>query len=240
LFRGTGRGFEKAPLQKHKRWQQLGRDNEDYEQLDDLKIIELILFNGLTRLFLKLDFGGADNRMPDRIKAFMADVFYTFILFFPVIVITVLTSRIIQQLLSGQISELGIKFLNLLILVPLYGLCVVAFNKDFYSGQSVVNRLWGYKVVDIKTGNSPGQFRCMLRNLTVPIFPFELPFVLFNSERRLGDFIAGTKLIKVEKTDPESILNEIRNTDFGQDSKLALTIPTLLFITWIILSWTTN
>ena len=116
----------------------------------------------------------------------------------------------------------------------------MTFNKDFYSGQSVVNRLWGYKVVDIKTGNSPGQFKCMLRNLTALIFPFELPFVLLNPERRLGDLIAGTKLIKVDKSDPESILDEIRNTDLEQKAKLALSIPTLLFITWTILSWTTN
>jgi hypothetical protein len=80
----------------------------------------------------------------------------------------------------------------------------------------------------------------MLRNLTAPIFPFELPFVLLNPERRIGDFIAGTKLIKVDKSDPESILNEMKNTDFGQNSKLALTVPTFLFITWTILSWTSN
>ena len=196
------------------------------------------MFNGLTRSILKFDFGGADNKAPDRLKAFMADGLYTFMIFFPFIVITVLATRTIQQF--GQISDLGIKSLNLLILVPLYGLCIMAFNKDFYRGQSVVNRLWGYKVVDIKTGNSPGQFKCMLRNLTAPIFPFELPFVLLNPERRLGDFIAGTKLIKVEKSDPESILNEIRSTDLGHRSKLALTIPTILFITWTILSWTTN
>jgi uncharacterized RDD family membrane protein YckC len=203
-------------------------------------MIKFLLFNGLTRWFLKLDFGGADNKAPDRIKAFMADVFYTFMIFFPLIVITVIATRTIQALLFGQISDVGIKALNFLILVPLYGLCIAALNKDFYGGQSVVNRLWGYKVVDNKTGNSPGQFKCMLRNLTAPFFPFELPFVLLNPERRLGDFIAGTKLIKVDKSDPESILNEIKNTDLGQNSKLALTIPTLLFLTWTILSWTSN
>ena len=201
-------------------------------------MLKFILFNGLTRFFLKFDFGGADNKAPDRIKAFMADGLYTFMIFFPFIAVAVLATRTIQQF--GLISDLGIKSLNLLILVPLYGLCIMTFNKDFYSGQSVVNRLWGYKVVDIKTGNFPGQFKCMLRNLTAPIFPFELPFVLLNPERRLGDFIAGTKLIKVEKSDPESILNEIGNTDLGHRSKLALTIPTILFITWTILSWTTN
>jgi uncharacterized RDD family membrane protein YckC len=203
-----------------------------------MKMIKFILFNGLTRTVLKFDFGGADNKAPDRIKAFMVDGLYTFMIFFPFILIAVFATRTIQILLVGQINEIGIKVLNLLVLVPLYGLCIMAFNKDFYSGQSIVNRLWGYKVVDMNTGNPPGQFKCMLRNLTAPIFPFELPFVLLNQERRLGDFIAGTKLVRVDKADPESILSEIANTDLGQKSKLALTIPTLLFITWTVWTWT--
>jgi uncharacterized membrane protein (DUF373 family) len=96
-------------------------------------MIKFILVNGLTRWFLKFDFGGADNKAPDRIKAFMADGFYTFMVFFPLIVVTIITTRTIQQLLFGQISEVGIKVLNFLILVPLYGLCIAALNKDFYS-----------------------------------------------------------------------------------------------------------
>ena len=203
-----------------------------------MKFIRFILFNGLTRTILRFDFGGKENMTPDRVKAFMVEGLYIFIVFFPFIMLTAFAGGAARQMLDGQVSETGARLYNIIMLLPLYGFCIMALNKDFYNGQSIVNRHWGYKVIDIKTGEAPDRLKCLLRNLTAPILPFELPFVLLNQERRLGDFIAGTKLIRVEKTDPELILNEIEKTDFGQKTKLVLTIPTLIFILWII--WITS
>ena len=120
-------------------------------------------------------------------------------------------------------------------MLPLYGLLISVFSKDFFNGQSIVNRHWGYQVIDIKTGTPPNPFKSMLRNLTAPLIPFELLFALINPERRLGDLVAGTKLIKVDRTNPELILQEIESKGMGQSSKLALIIPTLLFIIWTIM-----
>ena len=200
-----------------------------------MRFLKFIFFNGLSRSILRFDFGGADNKAPDRVKALLVEGLYNFIVFVPIIILTVFFVKTSQQLLAGQLGETGIKFLNLIIMIPLYGLCVTVFSKDFFNGQSIVNRLWGYQVIDIKTGTPPSPFKSMLRNLTAPLIPFELPFALINPERRLGDFIAGTKLIKVDKTDPELILKEIESKGLGQSSKLALSIPTLLFIIWTIM-----
>jgi uncharacterized RDD family membrane protein YckC len=200
-----------------------------------MRILKFIFFNGLSRTILRFDFGGTDNKAPDRVKAFLVEGLYNFIAFVPFIILTLFVVKISQQLLVGQLGEIGIRFLNLLILFPLYGLLISIFSKDFFSGQSIVNRLWGYQVIDIYTGTPPTPFKSMLRNLTAPLIPFELLLTIINPERRLGDFIAGTKLIKVDKTDPELILKEIESKGLGQSSKMALTIPTLLFIIWTIM-----
>jgi uncharacterized RDD family membrane protein YckC len=200
-----------------------------------MRFLKLVFFNGLSKAILKFDFGGTDNKAPDRVKAFLVEGLYNFISFIPFIILAVFLVKISQQLLAGQLGEMGVQLLNLIIFFPLYGLVITIFSKDFFNGQSIVNRLWGYQVIDIKTGTPPTPFKCMLRNLTLPLIPFELLFTLVNPERRIGDLIAGTKLVKVDKTDPEFILKEIESKGFGQSSKLALTIPTLLFIIWTLM-----
>ncbi|MBY0435674.1 MAG: RDD family protein [Cyclobacteriaceae bacterium] len=199
-----------------------------------MNLVKLILFNRFARAVLNFNFSGIEeNEAPDRVKAFLIDLLYTIAVFIPLILGAALFAKMIQSF-GGLSAETGNNLQNALMAVPFYGLYMMLLHKDFYNGQSIVNRLWGYQVVDIKTGSPPDPFKCMLRNLTIIIFPVELLLVLVNQERRLGDFIAGTKLIKVEKRDPESILAEIPNTDFGQRAKLALALSSLLFIVWTI------
>ena len=68
------------------------------------------------------------------------------------------------------------------------------FNKDCYLGQSVGKRLLRFRVVDVKTGRPANPLRCLVRNLTILIWPVEVVMAIINVERRFGDFIAGTKL----------------------------------------------
>lgn len=68
------------------------------------------------------------------------------------------------------------------------------FNKDIFSGRSVAKRILKLQLVDVKTGMPANPLKCFLRNLTLIIWPVEAIFALVNNERRIGDFIAGTKL----------------------------------------------
>lgn len=68
------------------------------------------------------------------------------------------------------------------------------FNKDIYLGRSPAKRILKFQVVDNKTNRPANPLRCLLRNITVVLWPIEVIAGLINNERRLGDFIAGTRL----------------------------------------------
>ncbi|RAV97794.1 RDD family protein [Pseudochryseolinea flava] len=83
---------------------------------------------------------------------------------------------------------LGNYYLNLFAF-PLY------FNKDIYLGRSLGKRILKLQLIDIKTGQPANALRCFVRNLTIILWPIEGILALANNERRIGDFIAGTKLV---------------------------------------------
>ena len=86
-------------------------------------------------------------------------------------------------------------------------ICLSAFssylNKDFLRGQSPAKRILKLQVIDNKTGLIASPLQCLTRNLILPIWVVEIPFILFNPQRRLGDFIANTR-IEVENKELES------------------------------------
>lgn len=68
------------------------------------------------------------------------------------------------------------------------------FNKDALLGRSVGKRILKLQVVNIESGEPAGPLKCLLRNITMPFWPIEIIAALINNERRIGDYIAGTKL----------------------------------------------
>lgn len=84
------------------------------------------------------------------------------------------------------------------------------FNKDIYLGRSIAKRMLKLQIVDIKTNQPANPLKCFVRNLTIILWPIEVIAALINNERRIGDFIAGTKLMPYDseqhKTEPNWIL----------------------------------
>jgi hypothetical protein len=70
----------------------------------------------------------------------------------------------------------------------------IYFNKDIYRGRSLGKIRSGLQIVDIKSGRAADPLKCLIRNLFIFIWPIELIIVLVSPQRRLGDFVAGTKL----------------------------------------------
>ena len=68
------------------------------------------------------------------------------------------------------------------------------FNKDMIQGKSIAKRALKQEVVDIKTGEVASSLKCLIRNITIALWPIEVIAVLINPPRRIGDFIAGTKV----------------------------------------------
>ena len=82
-------------------------------------------------------------------------------------------------------------------LFPIMGILIsltfsVYINKDVINGQSPAKRSAKHQVIDVNTGKSASPLKCLLRNFILPIWIIEIPFILINPQRRLGDYIAGT------------------------------------------------
>lgn len=87
----------------------------------------------------------------------------------------------------------------------------VILMKDIFAGQSIFKKLFGLKIVSIKTGYPIKSIVAILRNFAaLPIFPIEIiMYILFR--RRIGDLIFSTEVIETERMEIKSILNELRN-----------------------------
>lgn len=78
--------------------------------------------------------------------------------------------------------------------IALIGLAIY-FCKDCIQGRSIGKRIFNLQVVENSTGKVASPIRCFVRNLFCMIWPIELIITSSSPERRLGDMVAGTKVI---------------------------------------------
>ncbi len=71
----------------------------------------------------------------------------------------------------------------------------IYFAKDSIDGRSIAKRIIKLQVVTASTGVTAGPIRCCLRNLSIVIWPLEVFITLFSNSRRLGDCLAGTRIV---------------------------------------------
>ncbi|HHC80656.1 MAG TPA: hypothetical protein ENK46_12285 [Flavobacteriia bacterium] len=135
--------------------------------------------------------------------------------------------RVLSMLLDHVVMTIVIVPLGLLIFGLIYqfeeslnqiiGIGLVFFpmfiylNKDFFRAKSLAKRFIGYQIVDIKTKEPASELQCFIRNLTLPVWPLEVIVGLINPERRMGDFIANTKVITSKKEALKSIWVDSKN-----------------------------
>ncbi len=74
------------------------------------------------------------------------------------------------------------------------------FNKDIYLGQSIGKRILRFQVVDNRTSQPANPLRCLIRNFTIVLWPIEVIAALVDKERRIGDYLAGTRLANYDPT----------------------------------------
>ncbi len=81
-------------------------------------------------------------------------------------------------------------------------------NKDMIHGKSIAKRILKQEVVNAKTGEVASPLRCLVRNIPILIWPLEVLIVLFSPSRRLGDLIAGTRVVEItKKREPKPKIN---------------------------------
>jgi uncharacterized RDD family membrane protein YckC len=92
---------------------------------------------------------------------------------------------------------------NWLAAIPaFFGIMVLSIyiNKDAIKGKGPGKRILGLIIVDNKTGQIANPIKSVIRNITIIFWPIEVIFILFSPERRIGDYIAGTKVISDNQT----------------------------------------
>ncbi|QHT66924.1 RDD family protein [Rhodocytophaga rosea] len=68
-------------------------------------------------------------------------------------------------------------------------------NKDCTKGISIGKRLFNF--VTIYKGRPASSLKCLIRNVTLLIYPIEALILLINPQaKRIGDYFAGTTVIK--------------------------------------------
>lgn len=77
------------------------------------------------------------------------------------------------------------------------------FCKDCLHGRSVAKRIFKLQVVNNDTGMAASPLSCLIRNLLGLLWPIEVVVSFFNTSRRLGDRIAGTKLVVYDNSKVE-------------------------------------
>jgi uncharacterized RDD family membrane protein YckC len=76
-----------------------------------------------------------------------------------------------------------------------YFMLVPYLNKDFLQGRSPAKRLLGLQLQDA-TGSPTNELRAFLRNVTAMMWPVEVLLIVLGSRKRLGDYIAGTQVVR--------------------------------------------
>ena len=79
----------------------------------------------------------------------------------------------------------------------------IYFCKDCISGRSIAKRILKLQVVDNSTGQIASPLKCFIRNLFCILWPIEVIVAMTNTNRRLGDRIAGTKLVVFDPTNKQ-------------------------------------
>lgn len=83
-----------------------------------------------------------------------------------------------------------------LLLIPF---CIY-FLKDSLNGRSIAKRVMKLQVVQNSSNEVANPIRCFIRNIFCAIWPIEVIVTFFNPERRIGDFVAGTKVVSFDTT----------------------------------------
>lgn len=83
--------------------------------------------------------------------------------------------------------------------ISLFGF-VLYFCKDIINGRSIAKRILKLQVVDNRTGQVATPLQSLIRNIFCILWPIEVFVAISNTSRRLGDRVAGTKLVPFDPT----------------------------------------
>ncbi|MEH1009580.1 RDD family protein, partial [Winogradskyella sp. ECml5-4] len=140
------------------------------------------------------------NPRINRILSMLLDHFImTLVIVPPMIILMILKANGILEIGNGTFS------------VIFFFMMFIYLNKDFFNAKSPAKRILGYQVINRKTEKSASELQCFVRNLTIAVaWPLEVIVGLINPERRIGDFLANTKVVVSEKEKLKTIWTDFK------------------------------
>ena len=133
---------------------------------------------------------------------------------------------LIMLLITSSIIEIDNHFLNGFFFFMIF----IYINKDFLNAKSPAKRILGYQVINRKTEKTATELQCFIRNLTLAIaWPLEVIVGFINPQRRIGDYIANTKVVTSEKEKLKSILTDLKNKKLKLNFLVILIIGVIYF-----------
>lgn len=95
------------------------------------------------------------------------------------------------------------------VMLVLYAFIMAIYlNKDAINGRSPAKRILGARVVNMSDGQTASPLKCLLRNITLIFWPIEALLALLTSDRRrLGDYLAGTRVVMQAPDNPPATLD---------------------------------
>lgn len=151
-------------------------------------------------------------------------------------IMSVFAPIILLYMIDAFISDMAVYIDDLhslrfwISLLPYSLIVFILLNKDYYRAKSISKRIYGYQILNIQTKEIADPTKCMLRNITMFLWPLEVIVLLFNPMRRIGDLIAGTIVVNAIQEQPESILDDMQNSKNQHISTLLI----FFFITIIL------
>ncbi|EZH75244.1 hypothetical protein ATO12_00265 [Aquimarina atlantica] len=126
-----------------------------------------------------------------------------------IMIIVIVPPMILLMILAAN----GIlKIENRAFYVFFFFMMFIYINKDFFNAKSPAKRVLGYQVINRKNEQPATELQCFVRNLTIAfVWPLEVIVGWINPERRIGDFLANTKVITSEKEKIKSIWTDLKN-----------------------------
>ena len=76
----------------------------------------------------------------------------------------------------------------------------IYFCKDSINGRSIAKRILKLQLIDNSTGQVASPLKCLLRNVFCILWPLEVIVAIINPSRRIGDIVAGTRLVIFDPT----------------------------------------
>ena len=172
-----------------------------------MKIPRILILNFLTKSYLKQADSFPIAILNSRMKSMISDLWFCVAIIMPFSFLFLIMFFVIQAFIFPEIEYFPTYLI--VMLLPWVVLLFGTLNKDIASGMSAGKRTYGFKVVDNSTKQNASQMQCMLRNMTMLIWPLEVFIILISPKRRIGDFIANTEVIKVENLDIETLYQDL-------------------------------